>query len=260
MRLGAALALVGSCTAAPADHEIKQLPGWQGELPSKAYAGYIDAGSDTQNGTTYQMHEHYMFIEAESDPATAPVLLWTNGGPGASSFFGLFVELGPFMLDDASLATAEFNASGVPTLWYNQYGWTQAASLLIINSPPPVGYSYCDPAGPAGGGASCGAWDDTRTAEHNYDFLVNWFDAFPEYKDHDLYLSGESYAGIYVPTLAREIVRHQEQHPLRLRGFAMGDAVLGRGDVAGGSLFGIEFMVRPALTLRNAAAGAKAQL
>jgi hypothetical protein len=36
MRLGAALALVGSCTAAPADHEIKQLPGWDGELPSKA--------------------------------------------------------------------------------------------------------------------------------------------------------------------------------------------------------------------------------
>ena len=26
------------------------------------------------------------------------------------------------------------------------------------------------------------------------------------------------------------------------QGFAMGDAVLGRGDVAGGSLFGIEFM------------------
>jgi hypothetical protein len=99
------------------------------------------------------------------------------------------------MLDDASLATAEFNETGVPTLWYNQYGWTQAANLLIINSPPPVGYSYCDPAGPAGNGSSCGAWNDTRTATHNYEFLVNWFDAFPEYKERELYLSGESYAG-----------------------------------------------------------------
>eukprot|EP01046_Picozoa_sp_COSAG06_P017143 COSAG06_NODE_1155_length_10484_cov_7.061759_5_plen_188_part_00 len=48
--------------------------------------------------------------------------------------------------------------------------------------------------------------------------------------------------GIYIPTLAREIVRHQHEFPLKLAGFAMGDAVLGRGDVAGGSLFGIEFM------------------
>ena len=69
--------------------------------------------------------------------------------------------------------------------------------------------SYCDPAGPAGNGSSCGAWNDTRTAAHNYEFLVNWFEAFPEYKERELYLSGESYAGIYIPTLAREIVRHQ---------------------------------------------------
>ena len=35
-------------TAAPAAHEITRLPGWKGALPSKAYAGYIDAGTDTQ--------------------------------------------------------------------------------------------------------------------------------------------------------------------------------------------------------------------
>jgi carboxypeptidase C (cathepsin A) len=191
--------------AAPASHEITELPGWKGPLPSKAYAGYIDAGTDTQDGTTYKMHEHYMFIEAEHNPEEAPVLLWSNGGPGASSFFGLFVELGPFMLDGASLATAEFNETGVPTLWYNQYGWTQAANLLIINSPPPVGYSYCDPAGPAGNGSSCGAWNDTRTATHNYEFLVNWFDAFPEYKERELYLSGESYAGANQTNACRKI-------------------------------------------------------
>ena len=57
---------------------------------------------DEQDGTTYKMHEHYMFIESENDPKNDPVLMWTNGGPGASSFFGLFVELGPFMLSDAS--------------------------------------------------------------------------------------------------------------------------------------------------------------
>jgi len=29
--------------------------------------------------------------------------------------------------------------------------------------------------------------------------LVEWFAKFPEFKGHDLYISGESYGGIYVP-------------------------------------------------------------
>lgn len=41
---------------------------------------YIDAGTDTQGDTTYKMHEHYMFIEAEHNPEQAPVFLWSNGG------------------------------------------------------------------------------------------------------------------------------------------------------------------------------------
>jgi len=44
------------------------------------------------------MHEHYFFIESENDPTTDPVVVWTNGGPGASSFFGIMTELGPFSL------------------------------------------------------------------------------------------------------------------------------------------------------------------
>ena len=69
--LSAAL-LLGAAVAAPPGHEITGLPGFKGPLPSKVYAGYIDAGTGTENGTTYQMHEHYMFIEAEHNPETAP--------------------------------------------------------------------------------------------------------------------------------------------------------------------------------------------
>ena len=44
-------------------------------------------------------------MESENNPATDPVLIWTNGGPGASSFFGLFTEIGPFELAKESLET-----------------------------------------------------------------------------------------------------------------------------------------------------------
>jgi hypothetical protein len=32
-------------------------------------------------------------------------------------------------------------------------------------------------------------------AEDAYNFLVNWFKRFPQYKDREFYISGESYAG-----------------------------------------------------------------
>jgi len=49
------------------------------------------------------LKEHYVFIESENDPVTDPVMIWTNGGPGAASFFGLFTEIGPFELSAESL-------------------------------------------------------------------------------------------------------------------------------------------------------------
>ena len=83
------------------------------------YSGFLSAGNVSINGTNYSSHEHYFFVESENNSATDPLIIWTNGGPGASSFFGLFTELGPFNLDSYSLNTSDFNTTGVPTLWRN---------------------------------------------------------------------------------------------------------------------------------------------
>ena len=50
-----------------------------------------------------EMMSKYMFVESEGDPSVDPVILWSNGGPGASSMFGLMAELGPLLLNDQSL-------------------------------------------------------------------------------------------------------------------------------------------------------------
>mmetsp|Transcript_23287 Transcript_23287/g.34858 ORF Transcript_23287/g.34858 Transcript_23287/m.34858 type:complete len:487 (+) Transcript_23287:3-1463(+) len=242
-----ALFAISVVKAYPTKDQVTALPGWTEKLPSRMFAGFVDAGSDEQDGQSYQMYEHYMFIESERDPTNDPLVIWTNGGPGASSFFGLFIELGPFWLTDASLKTKAYNETGIPTLFRNEYSWSKEASILILNSPPPVGYSYCDPVGPSGNGTSCGSWNDTRTALHNYEFLINWFKAFPEYSKHDLYITGESYAGIYVPTLVREIVTNKND--INLKGYAVGDGCLGSDILCGGGpgawngpFFHMEFM------------------
>jgi carboxypeptidase C (cathepsin A) len=62
--------------------------------------------------------------------------------------------------------------------------------------------------------------------------------AFPEYAKHDLFLTGESYAGVYIPMLAREILNDQSSSTRNyLRGVAVGDACMGT-DVLCGDKFG----------------------
>eukprot|EP00667_Euglena_gracilis_P007363 EG_transcript_7434 len=226
-----------------AEDEVAALPGWKGPLPSRVYAGYVPAGESFG----HVLHEQYYFVESEGDPAADPVVVWTNGGPGASSFFGPFVEFGPLMLSAASRRTPEYNRTGIPTLWRNEYSWTQFANLLLINSPPPVSYSYCDPAGPSGDGYSCGPWNDTRTAYHNAVYLENWLQKFPEFGRNAWYIVGESYAGIYVPTLVRQILSNPQSKVARLlRGFAVGDGCVGThvlcGDRAAGPYFLLQFL------------------
>jgi len=39
---------------------------------------------------------HYVYVESRGDPATDPVTVWFDGGPGISSMVGLFEGIGPF--------------------------------------------------------------------------------------------------------------------------------------------------------------------
>jgi serine carboxypeptidase-like clade I len=111
----------------------------------------------------------------------------------------------------------------------------------------------------SGDGNSCGIWNDELTAHHNRIYLESFFQRYPKYKSHDFYITGESYAGVYVPTLVREILdnsnrfylNEDEKQPSwslknQLRGFAVGDGCMGTKNVCGpngpGPLLNLEFM------------------
>ena len=98
---------------------------------------------------------------------------------------GFLTEHGPFVNDDLE-----------PDFHRNEYSWNREANMLYIESPAGVGYSYCDDK------HLCN-FTDYNSATDNLKALLSFFDKFPEYLPNDLYISGESYAGIYVPYLVQ---------------------------------------------------------
>jgi hypothetical protein len=55
--------------------------------------------------------------------------------------------------------------------------------------------------------------------------LVDFFTTkFPELQKNEFYITGESYAGVYIPTLTKEILDHPSSKGLiNLKGVAVGD-------------------------------------
>eukprot|EP01063_Lacrimia_lanifica_P029273 TRINITY_DN4427_c0_g1_i1.p1 TRINITY_DN4427_c0_g1~~TRINITY_DN4427_c0_g1_i1.p1 ORF type:complete len:520 (+),score=157.33 TRINITY_DN4427_c0_g1_i1:57-1616(+) len=206
---------------------VVQLPGMTDKTASTLHAGYVDVGVPPSGKGRMMMH--YVAYESEHNPADAPTLFWYNGGPGASSKYGLFTELGPYFLNAASQATPEYAATKVPTPQRNAFGWSQYFNLITVDNPPPIGMSYCTEHGPSGDGYSCGNWTDEEVFKVNHEAVRRIMrDVFPQWLKNDLFISGESYAGVYIPGLINKLL-HLPIEGLNLKGLAVGDGCLGTG-------------------------------
>ncbi|TKY62726.1 Serine carboxypeptidase 45 [Spatholobus suberectus] len=184
----------------PEADKISNLPG-QPQVKFQQYSGYITVDDQHQRAL------FYYFVEAEEDPASKPLVLWLNGGPGCSSIgVGAFAEHGPFRASDNNI------------LEKNDYSWNKEANVLYLESPAGVGFSYS---------SNRSFYDivtDEITARDNLVFLQRWFIKFPEYSNNDFFITGESYGGHYVPQLAQLIV--QTKTKFNLKGIAIGNPLL----------------------------------
>ncbi|KAL0702292.1 hypothetical protein Bca4012_058414 [Brassica carinata] len=203
------LMFVITTESAPESALITKLPGFIGIFPSKHYSGYVTI--DKEHGKNLW----YYFVESEMNPMKDPVVLWLNGGPGCSSMDGFVYEHGPFNFEPGKT-----NFS-LPLLHLNPYSWSKVSNIIYLDSPVGVGFSYSK-------NESDYITGDMKTAVDSHAFLLKWFQMFPEFQSNPFYISGESYAGVYVPTLASEVVKGNKEGlkpALNLKGYLVGNGV-----------------------------------
>ncbi|EFH48286.1 hypothetical protein ARALYDRAFT_489152 [Arabidopsis lyrata subsp. lyrata] len=150
----------------------------------------------------------YFFFESRNKN-TDPVVIWLTGGPGCSSSVAMFYENGPFKLsEDLSLT-------------WNDFGWDKVSNLIYVDQPIGTGFSYTS-------AESDLRHDEAGVSNDLYDFLQAFFKEHPKFVKNDFFITGESYAGHYIPALASRVHsgnKKKEGIPINLKGFAIGNGL-----------------------------------
>ncbi|KAI6191132.1 Lysosomal protective protein [Aphelenchoides bicaudatus] len=183
--------------------KISDLPGL--DFTVDQYSGYLNISDTT--------HMRYWFVKSQNDPTKDPLILWLNGGPGCSSLGGLFKENGPFK---------PVKVNGEIKLQENLFSWNRFANVLYLESPRGVGFSFAD-------SNQDQVYNDTQTALDNVAALRSFLDLFGDFKKRPFFVTGESYGGVYVPTLVDKILELKDGGDLvdlNLKGFAVGNGIL----------------------------------
>ena len=170
--------------------------------------GYIT--SNQQYGVQY----FYWLFESQNNPSTDPLVLWMTGGPGCSSELAIFFENGPYTVQKKFLKAPEL----VP----NPYSWNKRANVLYVDQPGTTGFSTVQ--------NTLGyPTDESSVAADMITFLQGFYAQYPQYKNLPFYITGESYAGHYIPATAAAIVTANKQNPpfvIPLRAIAVGNGLI----------------------------------
>ncbi|KAL2507380.1 Serine carboxypeptidase-like 40 [Forsythia ovata] len=186
--------------------KIDKLPGQPEMVNFDQYAGYVTVDPMAERSL------FYYFVESPTNSSTNPLVLWLNGGPGCSSTgYGAMEELGPFRVD-----------SDGKTLFRNNYAWNngeltlntirlglvfRTQKHLLLITPPVIRVLRMMPTL----------------------FLSTGLRGFLNTKLGSFTLTGESYAGHYVPQLAYTILLNNKNSNLIIGNAWIDDLTTARG-------------------------------
>lgn len=142
----------------------------------ESYAGLLPISDDP----TETRELFFWFFPTTNPDAVDDITIWLNGGPGCSSLEGLLQENGPFIWQYGTFAPVR-----------NPYTWVNLTNMVWVEQPVGTGFSQGNP----------NAQSETDVAKQFLGFFKNLVETF-RLQGKKIYLTGESYAGSYVPYIA----------------------------------------------------------
>jgi len=176
------------CAFQPNEHFISSLPYFRADqqLPCM-FSGTFPVNADETHHMFYWMHTN--------DNADAPLMIYMNGGPGASSMFANFLLNGPLRINHGS-------GPDDYSVYLNPEGsWSDTVHLVFVDQPIGTGFSYGEPLNTT----------MEQTSEEFVNFFHKLYEMYPQFVGRDLYIAGESYAGKYVPRYTYALLKENEK-------------------------------------------------
>ena len=170
------------------------------------------AGAEQRSRREHTQAAHSITDSHSLDHSASFASLAPPTGPGCSSMLGMLTENGPFRLQP----------DGV-TVDLNEDAWNAYASIIYLESPSGVGFSY--------GTTNNYTSGDDSTSLDNYNFLQGFFAEYSEFATQRFYVTGESYAGNYVLELVQRIIHANAALapgaiPINIAGLMVGNPTL----------------------------------
>jgi carboxypeptidase D len=126
------------------------------------------------------------------------ITIWLNGGPGCSSLEAFLQENGRFIWQPGTFAPIE-----------NPYTWVNLTNMLWVDQPVGTGMSVGTPT----------ATTQEETAQDFIKFFKN-FEVLFGIKKFSIYVTGESYAGRYVPYISSAMIDQNGREYFDLKGMS----------------------------------------
>lgn len=194
--LAAAVLLASCCASSPT-----------ASFPEEYY-GYITQSVEYQSAFFYAIRGNPNATLRSSQP----LVLFLQGGPGATSLFSNYLETGPEKLYLSP------QSPGGYALEPRTHAWTNHATMLYVDNPIGTGFSYTvDPRG--------FSTTDEEIADNLINFLTQFYDKHPEYRNSQFWVFCESYGGKMTAYLGAAIVDAVANGtlPKNFQGVALGD-------------------------------------
>ena len=174
------------------------------------FVGYIPIHKNSTNSSMV----FYQVVSAQGNKInnSKSLLVWLQGGPGCSSWAGNLQEFGPFKI----INKTNGNGTIYQTIEANKYTWAKDFNLLFVDQPIGVGYSILR-------GSDAIPSSAQGQAQNFENFMIGFYNVYPEFKQNPLFITGESFAGHYVPAYASHIIMNKEKNGINIAGVSIGD-------------------------------------